>query len=82
MITTISVVRKVEVVFGCHGILKGQRVNVCGFLACHGGQKLDWWFFHKKLIGVVWVMNSVVNITTGVVWIPSNWLIADDIQHC
>ena len=25
---------------------------------------------------------SVVNITTDVVWIPSNWLIADDIQHC
>jgi len=25
---------------------------------------------------------SVVNITTDVVWILSNWLIADDIQHC
>ena len=24
----------------------------------------------------------VVNITTDVVWIPSNWLIANDIQHC
>ena len=25
---------------------------------------------------------SVVNITTDVVWIPSNWLIAADIQRC
>ena len=25
---------------------------------------------------------SVVNITTDVAWIPSNWLIADNIQHC
>ena len=24
---------------------------------------------------------SVVNITTDVVWIPSNWLIADDIER-
>ena len=24
---------------------------------------------------------SVVNITTDAVWIPSNWLIAEDIQH-
>ena len=25
---------------------------------------------------------SVVNLTTAVVWFPSNWLIADDIPHC
>ena len=25
---------------------------------------------------------SVVNITTDAFWIPSKWLIADDIQHC
>ena len=34
------------------------------------------------LIGIGWVMTSVVNITTDVVLIPSNWLIADDMPHC